>query len=153
MSNFQHHTRTELYSKCNIVLVSSLNWSPIWRGKEYSSPSSPSPPPPSSPFSTSPYSPSSFSWILLLLWQSHISFHVYTLHHLFSCYPNSWNIPDSPGIFDILICIGDVCLSEYETFKAIDCIVTEGGIGVAQSIYGYPSRRAKTFICKEYRVP
>jgi len=48
--------------------------------------------------------------MLLLPWQSWIKFHVHILHNLLPRYPNSWNIPHAPVVFDLPLSTEDGCL-------------------------------------------
>jgi len=73
---FNHHMK--LCYKCSISLVSSSNLNLIC-------------------WSTGIF----FLLNAALPWQSWIWFHAYTQHHMLSGYPNSWNIPHSPVVFDL----------------------------------------------------
>ena len=54
---------------------------------------------------------------MLLPWKSWIYIHVYTSHHLSSCYSNNLIIPHSPLVFflSIIICTWDGCLVIFTT--------------------------------------
>jgi hypothetical protein len=76
VSKFQHHIM--LCSSCSTSLVSSSNLRPTCWWKV-----------------------SCPCFMLLLPWKSCISFDVYILHHLLSCYPNSWYMLHSPVVSDL----------------------------------------------------